>query len=326
MHSGPVQARRVRLAGLLAALMLGLARPAEGADAIPLADAISVDGPECVDRNALVADLAVWLGRDTIDSRVRIVVHNEQTHFVAFEISRDGRPVGDRRLGAEGMDCAKLRAVAGLALASALDATLLATLASASPAPPPPPEPTPPARPVSPPAAERNRLSVAADAALLIGVLPSVVPGGELNVGYRVSSWFEPRVAFLGTGVESFALGTASTHASLFLGRAEACLVRETSVFRGRACAGVAAGAIPAAGSGLAPNYAVARGWAAASARLEGELRLAPILGIVLGADGLVPFVAPSFEAVGTNGVTAAERDIPRVGLVLRGGLVLAFL
>jgi hypothetical protein len=310
-----------------AALAFVSASPALGAEPIPIADAVAVDGPECVDRKALVGDLAVWLGRDTLDPRIRISVHNEGDHSVTFEILRDGQPIGERRLGGEGMGCARLRAVDGLAVASALDATLLASLGRASPALAPPEEPRPAAPRKAPPlVVEGDKLSVAADGLLLIGVLPVAVFGGELSVGYRLSSWFEPRIAFLGTASESFALGNAATDAYLFAGRGEACLLRGGSVLRGRACVGLAAGVIPAEGSGLATNYTVDRPWAAASARLEAEVRIAPALRLVVGTDGLVPFVAPTFEAVGVNGAAAAQRSISPIGLVVRVGVVFAFL
>jgi hypothetical protein len=310
--------------GVSVALLLAAAS-APGAETVALRDAVVVDGPSCVEAEALVSDLAVWLARDAIDSRIRILVHNEAEHFLTFEVRRDGRAIGERRLGG-GMTCPKLRAVVALAVATAVDATVLGSM----PAPiPPSPAETPPVErppPPSPPPPKAERLEVDAEVLLLVGVMPLALLGGEIGVGYRLTPWFESRVAFLGTTSESFTLGNGATSAHLLAGRAEGCLVNGDALLRVHACLGLAAGAMPAAGADLAQNFSVSPPWAAAAAHVESEFRLARAFGLIFGADGFVPFVVPSFEAVGVGGSPAVQRRVPGAGFALRAGIVLGFL
>jgi hypothetical protein len=294
---------------------------------IPVAEAVTVDGPPCVEHDALAAALSVSLGRNSLDSRIHILVHNEDAQFVSFAILRDGKVVGERRLGGEGVGCTKLRAVVSLAIATALDATLLQTRElETSPRERPPIARTPSQPPAPSPRAPRDTLSIDARALLLVDVLPTAAAGAELGVGYRPSPWFESRVSFLATTRESIPLGQAGTRANLFAGRGEACLLRGAVVLRALACAGIAAGTVHAQGYGLAPNYSIGRTWASATAGLGAEARLAPAFGLVLGIDGFVPFVAPRFEVVGPTGAITASRTTPPVGMVAGAGVVLTLL
>jgi hypothetical protein len=296
-----------------------------------LAEAISVDGPPCVEKSGLVADVTTTLGRTSLDPRIRIAVHNQDGRLATIEISRDGRIVGERRIGGPDLSCATLQSVVRLAIASALDATLLPSLASpgvsdSAASTPVPDEARAP--PTLPPNASRQRLSIEGDAIFLLDVLPVAVLGAELSVGYRVWPWFEPRLAFFGTANESFAfaLGSGGTRANLFAGRGEGCFLGGAGLLRGHACAGFAAGAVPAEGFGLTPNYTITRGWGAAVLRLEGEVRIVPAFGVVLGADGYLPVVSPSFETLAPSGSAAHQRGLPPLGLAMRAGILVAFL
>src|SRR5262249_15233789 len=118
-----------------------------------LADALTIQGDgRCLERESLGAQVAKWLGRSAIDARVAIMVTEEEepAPALSFVVQRDGETVAIRRFERPPTSCDDVRAVAALAIALAIDATVLSKASSASP-PPPPPPPGPPPQPIDRP-------------------------------------------------------------------------------------------------------------------------------------------------------------------------------
>jgi len=116
------------LAGLAAAAFAG---PVAADDAGPspktraIAEAVTLGEARCFDRARLGAAVAVWLGRGEIDARLSIEAGHSGAR-ARFTLRRDGRALGSRVLSVPGAACEDVRAALGLAIAVAIDATVLA--------------------------------------------------------------------------------------------------------------------------------------------------------------------------------------------------------
>ncbi len=323
--------RRVQRACLLV-LALSCAASRSLAASVDLADAVSVEGQGCIERDSLVSALRTSLGGATLDARVRVVVRNEEPRGASFSIVRDGRSLGERRLGG-GMECAQLRSALGLAIAVAIDATLveMSDLARTAEVPRPP-VPAPSAPPLQPVARELPRqasppwarFSVGAAGLLWLDLLPVPVVGGELWAAYRPSRGLALRGTFLATDAGSVPLGLSGTRVHLLAGRLEPCWVWDAGVLEGHACAGVGAGAVEADGYGLPTNLSVAKAWAAAAASADAQVPVASWLRLALNVEGFVPFVSPRFDVVTPLGAAVATHRTPPAGVGVGAGIVFA--
>jgi hypothetical protein len=92
----------------------------------PIAAAVIARDARCFDAPKLGAAIARWLGRDAIDARLSIDASDDGGQ-AKFTLRRDGQVVGSRALAVPGAACEDVRAALGLAIAVALDATVLAT-------------------------------------------------------------------------------------------------------------------------------------------------------------------------------------------------------
>jgi hypothetical protein len=310
--------------GLLAPIVLGaFGVRAARADSVPALQVLTVEGPACVGRDELARELAQRLGRDAIEDRFRVVVRGD-TNGASFSILRDGQSLGERRL--EGaMDCAKLRSALAVAIAVAIDAGAIEQeKPPIAPLPVAPVERTPPL--VAEPRPRVRRLSIGAFGAIFVDVLPVVVVGGGVSFGYHPLPLLLLRSSFIATDSGTVLLGAAGSHASLLAGRVDGCLVLGPSRFVSHLCAGVAGGGVRADGFGLATNYSIERPWFAAVLRGDLQVHVAAGFHVVLGVDGLAPFVAPRYEVALPSGSTEHQVATPVLGFAADLGVQYEFL
>ena len=254
----------------------------------PLAEAIDVDpGATCLDQVRLAASVQAWLTRDHVsaDVRVHLVGDEHDPNAATFRITRSGK-TRERRFGALPTGCEEATAVVGLAIALAIDATVMSDMVG-------------PEMSASGPA----RRTIAVQAMGAFEVLPGGSVGGAVGIEYGLASWLSVRLDLLGlfswgnhiegvSGVFDVAVGAAAPQ--ICAGGAVNPGVRFEM------CSGVPIGVLRAQGR----DFAVSRGatgiWIEASA----GVRLLFRAGIpwALDLEGLFPIRAPSFRAEDPSG------------------------
>ena len=319
-----------------AALLLApaFARAADATER-PIVAAIAAAPDACYDGNSLAASIGAWLNKTTIDARIAILVRRPAEGTLRFTVEREGKLVGERDMPAGTLPCPDLRAALSLAIAIAIDHTLLDSLgieapptepterenpkAPTSPAPAPAPGPLPaaattPSQPKIKPADERAVLGFALEAEALFGVLPGPALGASPRISFMPAPWLAIRGAALGTtrAQTSVAGGTAS--AGLLAGRLEGCVLGPLEEVRGAICAGAAYGGLSIEGSGLEPSYSPSMRWAAGIARVEARYPARSALGAVVAVDGVVPLLRPELQVVDRQGQTVDSWRAPVAG------------
>jgi hypothetical protein len=317
----------------------------------PVAEALRVAPDACLDRDRLAAHVAGWIHRDRLDRRIAIDVARDEgpSGGVTLTLIRDDQVVGERRLAIPGVPCEEARAAVGLAIAVAIDNTLLQSLQEGAPPPalpsvaaptlplpvtasrtaPPSPDPheEPPADPV-PRAPQRTGLGMSIDVAAMAGPLPSLVfgvaPAFEIVPHPRI----EIRLGALATTPSTFSLGTGRVAAEIFTGRADGCAVLPVGAPRAarpplrlHLCAGLLAGAIhTSVVSGLAPSPSPTAPWVAAALRFDVRVALTERLGLRLAVDGLAPLTRPDVEATLPDGTVADTHPLAPAGFAVAIG------
>jgi hypothetical protein len=288
----------------------------------PIAEAVQTDAP-CLTREALTAQLASWLGRGSIDARLEIAVV-EGERDASFTVKREGSVVGERTLHLASASCDERRAAVGLAIAVAIDATLLATLGITAPEPPRPVDTpaSPPSRPRAlpraarrpPPKRPRVHVDVAAEGQVVVAVLPSVAFGVSPAFTLTIADIFDVRVAGLATADTRTRIGVGRAETRLVAGRLDACAGRTAGRVRFRGCLGVGGGPILTAGSDYPVSHTSSAPWVAAVARFEGRWAFTPVFGASLALDGYLPAVRPRLDVEGPRRDVLASRDLPPAG------------
>jgi hypothetical protein len=254
----------------------------------PLAEAIDVDpGATCLDQARLTGSVQAWLARDHVsaDVRVHLVGDEHDPNAATFRIVCAGK-TRERRFGALPTDCQDATAVVGLAIALAIDATVMKDIVG------------PDANASSP-----ARRTLAAQAVGAFEVLPGASLGGAVGVEYGLASWLSVRLDLLGlfswgnhidgaSGVFDVAVGAAAP---------QICAGGEVSAgVRFEMCSGVPIGVVRAQGR----DFAVSRGasglWLEASAGVRLLFRAGIPWALDLG--GLFPIRAPAFRAEDSSG------------------------
>jgi outer membrane biosynthesis protein TonB len=330
--------KELRCALLILGTTLTIAAPrparADTAPERPIVQAVAVTPDACFDGASLAQSIAAWLKKGTIDARIAILVRRPNSENVRFTVERASELVGERDLPVGTLPCADLRAAVSLAIAIAVDNTLLESLgiepppstptereakpavpkepekpepaAAPTPAPRPAPAPTPPETP--------RRLSFALEAEGLFGLLPGPALGAAPRIGFRPASFLDIRLGALGTTRAQTSVGGGTASASLLAARFELCALGPAKEVRGAVCAGIAAGSVSAEGSGLEPSFSPGLRWAAATARLEARYPASSALAAVAGVEGFVPVLRPELQVVDKNGQIVDSWKAPVVG------------
>lgn len=298
---------------------------------VPLADALVVRaGATCLERDRLVSQIRTWFDRDRIDARlvVEVVGDEHEPRKLAFSIRRAEQVIAVRRFEPAPDRCADLHAVVGLAIALAIDATLLESVAGNPRRPPDPPPREPDVSPesetprVRPRAARPRpwRLWGEVTAQLSIGAPLDV--GGGARVGLR-ASW--RRILDLSVGALAIssgreAIGDGSAVFSAVAGRFDVCAGPPWPRLRPRGCVGVIAGAALAAGQGFDTDSTARLPWVAIPFGVDLEIRLARRIDLVIGLEGAPAVLRPTFEATSDMDRVYVRR-FSRFGGLVEAGL-----
>jgi hypothetical protein len=319
------------LGAALAALLAAAPASADDAERRPLSAAIELRDADCLNHPKLVAGIARYLHRDTIDARIHVSVR-ELAGGVTFTLSDGGR-AWENTYPIERASCAERRSGIPLGIAMALDALVLAPVPPPPPPAPPAPvalpapappkaSPRPPAVPGPPPRPAPRRLGLTASLAIdgLFNVVPGVALGIAPTLDLRVAEPLDLRGAFLATSTSAVGLGSREADVGLLAGALSACLTRRGVVFRLRGCAGVVAGSARAEGSAFSPPSAIGP-WAAALIGLDARWAFGERLGLVGSLEGYLPVVRPRIEVIEVASTRLeAARSFPTVGAALGFG------
>ena len=297
----------------------------------PLGDALEVGENRCMTKAELAANVQVWLGRPGVDRRIQIAVEQIDEDSLRFVVSRDGKPSAERRFRTSDVTCPDLRAAVALAIALAIDATVMQAILEPVPAepplPPPKPEPPPPVplrpkpAPPPPPAPPTAELEVEARALGLLGVLPEPVLGASFGAAAPLARDLRLRLSGWGTMPREVPVGSARARVAMVAGQASLCLA-EGSL---RACAGAAAGRWSAEGRGFERDRVTNLPWAALVADLGASLPLGEVVSLAGAVHGFLPVLRPVLEERDPRGSAVATRSPPPAGLGASAGVVVGF-
>lgn len=263
-------------------------------------------GATCLSAETLVEHVRSWLGSDDVAVGVRIEVEGDE-HASDAAVITVHTPAGiiERPFEDGPPGCSDLHAVIGLAIAMAIDASVLASLGyevieGTQPVAPgvdnelPPLQARRPAAPASPPPRRaRVRAAAAVRGALWVGTLPGIAGGGQLQVELGWRPWFELRAGVLGGGGKPQPLGNGTVELGLVAGRVDACFGVARRRLRPRLCVGPTAGVYQALGRGLAEAVTVVRPWAAAALAVELRIAATKVFAVDVTLDAVIPFIKP---------------------------------
>ncbi len=359
MRAGPTPAQGVGRRGTLVVAMptpwllaLALAAAPDDAAAEPGPAVAAVDdqltiepGATCLRRERLLDQVVHWLGSETVDARLTIEVTGVPgDERAVLVVLRDrGTSIAERPFESLPADCGDAHAAVGLAIAMAIDATVLESLGVQWTPPPPPPAPIdpppapvepepapPPSRPDPPPPdREPTRMQIhgRVGGVFTVGSPPGLGGGGEVGVelGFReiVDLHLGALAATSGRRTLDADQGT-SVSASLVGGRLDVCTGPWVGKVRPRACTGLVAGAAIAAGRGFVLDRTVALPWVAMALSGDVRVRLTSRLQLEFGLDGLVTAVQPGLDVESLDGPQPV-RDFGRFSIMAGVGVVIGF-
>jgi hypothetical protein len=291
--------------GITVALLVRV-KPAPAATATrPLTEAVSVEGAtRCLDAISVGALVARWLRSNAIDARVSIVVFAREAPVPAlsFEVRRDGEVIAVRRFDPPPATCADIRRVVAIAIALAIESTVLVTPAT---------EPLAMSAPPSPPRQFVPRPAWGVDAVVLAGVLPEDALGLESHVDVDLSRRFALTAGTLTTFPSDTSVGSGRANLRLVAGEAAGCWVALHDVVDLRACGGVAAGEVRVEGEAFAPSLSPFLPWVAVMGHAGIRLSLTKWLAIEGGVDGFLPIVRPNLQVASSDGAILLSRSFP---------------
>ncbi|MCA9706524.1 MAG: hypothetical protein KDK70_11795 [Myxococcales bacterium] len=312
---------------------------------VAVSDALVLDpGITCLEHDRLTEQVVTWLGRDELDPRLAVVVEGSPTEpdTLRFILEARGEPIAERVFAPGPSRCQDLHAVVALAIALAIDATVLESVGIATaepevvePRPPKPPAELPPVR-VEPPPPEpspgpdltpRERpwsLRLHGGGMVTVGVPPPVGGGAELGVELGWRDVLDLQAGVLGASAGPQPIDDATLEITLLAGHVDVCAGPTMGRVRPRFCGGVVAGSAMAEGRGFVRDFQTVVPWVAGV--FGGDLRigLTRRLALSLDLDGLVTVVRPVFD-VREELQVRKLRDLPRFGAAFGAGLVVGF-
>ena len=298
------------------AVWLGLA-PGATSEGRALSDAIEVSDGPCIEQERLAALTASWLGYERIDVRLQIAVELRGEDAIAFELRNEGALKVERELPAP-KNCADRHAALALAIAMAIDASVLD---AAMPETPPVAKAAEPAtddeapelrareRPTPPPA-PRTRVAVFAGALAGFEILPGVAFGGRAGVSVGATPWLDIDIEALAMGGLPFALDPGRVQPTLAGAAVGACPNRRWSRFQLRLCVALAGGAVVARGRGFDESLTTTLPWVAGRALGDVRFRVAELVWLGITAGFAAPIVRTDFHTQNENGAPVERREV----------------
>ena len=284
-------------------------RPLEPLPDKPLSGAITfAAGATCLEESRVEAQVQAWLGRDRIAADVRVDVRgsDHDPRAVSFRITHGGKS-HDRRFDHLPEECDDATAVLGLAVALAIDASVLAGVFA-----PPPPAPPP-------------RRLVSVELGVGMEVVPGTSAGAEVGLEYGLADWLSGRLDVGSQFSSGNAIQDTSGTFDAALGYASPQVCAGGAVAEGvrlELCSGAAVGLVHAQGHGYAQSRSATGPWLVA----QGGVRLVATTGFswVLDAEGVFPLHVPEFRAESAQG-QAELRQVNPAGALLSIGPVFFF-
>jgi hypothetical protein len=294
-------------------------------------EAITLEGSSaCLERSSLAAAVVRWLRVNAIDARVSIAVtaNESPTPSLSFVVQREGETVAVRQFASPPTACQDVRASLSIAIAMAIEATILA-----------PPTATPPASPSRSQPSESStapeslrvvsaspRVALHLDTVILVAVLPKLTMGGRIGVELELASSFSLDLSGIATLNSRASVGPGEADTRLVAGELDACWLTPRRLVRFRACGGAAGGSVFARGAGYAPSLSAHFPWAAFVARAGLRARLWQPLDLELGLSGFLPWIRPELQvSTSEGGAPLASRSLPSIGGGGDIGLVVTF-
>ena len=316
--------RLVTLA-LAAVWVLSTPAPAQAQAPRTIADALTVVAAEgaCLDHASLRDRLERWLRRPDVTADLSFQVRVETEGHTSFSLYRSGELAAFRSFDVLPEACDSRRDAVSLALALAIDHTVLDHLRTAdSPETPtiePPTEaPEPPADPVTPP--PRLRARAVASVGALIGAFPD--PVGALRIGLELAHQrpagptLEVRASAQITSRSRVPLGRGVVRGWLPTGRVDGCIGGHTSTLTLGVCTGVAAGVLWATGEGFEFNRSTQLPWLAVTGTLWARYPREGRVALRLGVDVMGVAIVPELVITDREGEEIERRTLPRLGVM----------
>jgi hypothetical protein len=323
----------VRASVLASALALAPApspdEPAPEEATVPLVDALVVRaGATCLERDRLAEQVRTWFDHERIDARlvVDVVGDAADPRKLAFTLRRGDQVISVRRFDPAPDRCADLHAVVGLAIALAIDATLLEAMTGDPSRPLRPPDPPPyywGAEPEPPPPKPKPRkwtLWAEVTGQLSIGAPPPVGGGGRLGFGTSWRRILDLRVGVTAGSSGSVPLGEGRAFLWFLAGRFDICAGPPWERLRPRGCVGFLGGNAYAEGRGFENSRSTHQPWIAIPVGVDLEVQLARRVFLLFGIEGLPALIRPGFTARATIGGQSA-RKFAIFGANVRAGL-----
>lgn len=289
----------------------------------PLAEAMQVSEGPCIEHARLAQLTASWLGYEAIDRRLEIAVELHGDDSVAFELRNDGEVKVEREMPAP-PDCADRHAALALAIAMAIDASVLAAAAPQTPPTPMPPTTEQVERDADAPelvareravaATPRTRIDVFAGAFAGFELVPGVSFGGRLGVGIGAAPWLDVEVEALAAGGLPFAIGPGEVQPTLAGGAVSVCPARRWSRFQLRLCVAAAGAAVVARGRGFDESRTITLPWVGGRATGDARFRIGEIVWLGIVAGFVAPIVRTEFNTRNEGGLQRDEREVAAAG------------
>ncbi|MEX1363205.1 MAG: hypothetical protein AB1Z98_08770 [Nannocystaceae bacterium] len=340
------------LAGLGGSVATGWAHAEPGADSpsiepVAIADALVVEpGATCLEHDRLSEQVVGWLGVDELDPRLTVLVEGDdiEVRSLRFTLLDRGQVLSERVFSPGPSRCDDLHAVVALAIALAVDATVLESAGGAEsgapepepsepePSEPEPSEPEPPSglddeTAGSPPLVDlspplrRWELRGHLQGLLTYGAPPDVGGGGSLGLELGWGSLLDLQLGVLATSAGARPIDGATLDVTLVAGRVGACVGPRLGEIRPRGCLGLLAGTALAEGRGFDRDFRIAVPWLAGTFGGDVRVGLTPRVRLSLGLEGVVTVVRPVFD-VREQSEVRTLRELPRFGALFGVGLV----
>lgn len=345
------RARWLIAAGLLCVISPLAAQDVEARGS--LSDGVIVEsGDTCMTTEAIVSRLSSWLRRDEIDASIRVVVR-PGTHTASFSFQRGDEAPAERHFDVLPQECTDRVDAVTLAIALAIDPSVLDALPSepaavsvdastegtADTGDGQTPESeggeaereTPSSADDAPPESESEdsapsdasadepsrRYAIVLGGGAGFGVVPGVSAIGSLAFEVALGQILTLRAGGLITSQTQSEIGRGEVGFRIVAGRLDGCGGWNFGIARGDICAGLGAGASIAEGSGFVQDLRASGTWLAALGRVSITLPQTSRVGFRLVGDVIVPLIRPRVHVGDDAGNVGAVRVVSAFSGVL---------
>ncbi|GEM_PF-2048036 len=281
----------------------------------------------CLDHSRLVRSVAGWLGYDHIDRRIVIDVDMPRSDRVGFRVRLDDVVRAERMLDPAPTECADVHAALGLAIALAIDASVLESLGV--------PPPAPAVQPMDSSAVDRGpvvqpttrqgiRVTLSVGAIAAFQVLPRPAFGADVMIDLGPVPWLDLRIGGFVVSGPRFGLGSGEVSAVLGAATLEVCPSRGWGRVRLRLCTGASAGGLRAVGRGYMADLVTVLPWMAMQGGGDVSIALSQLIALRVEARASVPVIRPQVVEMRT-GQAVAYQQVPPVGAIVTFGVSMRF-